>query len=76
MVKGSGKPARAASSSLAGNSSANSMSKDADDGSAKPRRGLFGGMFGGKKKDPNMSGGANKSGSGSMPPQPRPAPRR
>jgi len=51
-----GKPARAASSSLAGGNSTNSMSKE-DEGAAKPRRGLFGGMFGGRKKDPNTSGG-------------------
>ena len=58
MVKGKpGKPQRAASSSLAGGNSTNSMSKDNDDGAAKPKRGLFGGMFGKKKADPNMSGG-------------------
>jgi len=55
MVKGKPAP-RAQSSSLAGGNSTNSMSKD-DDGSARPKRGIFG-MFGKKKTDPNMSGGA------------------
>jgi len=72
MVKG--KPARAASSSVAGGNSTNSMSKDAEEGAGKPRRGLFGGMFG-KKKDPNVSGGGG-SASGSQPPNLRPVPRR
>jgi len=73
MVKG--KPARAASSSIAGGNSTNSISKDAaDEGAGKPRRGLFGGMFG-KKRDPNVSGGA-QSASGSVPPNLRPVPRR
>ena len=73
MPKGKGKMARAASSNTAGGNSTNSMSKDADEGS-KPRRGLFGGMFG-KKKDANTSQGG-QSGNGSMPPNLRPVPRR
>lgn len=50
MVKG--KPARAASSSVTGvgANSTNSISRD-DEGAAKPKRGLFGGMFNKKKTD-------------------------
>ena len=76
MVKG--KPQRAASSSIAGGNSTNSMSKDADDGNLtnKKRGGLFG-MFKGKSKDQaNTSGNAgNASGSG-LPPNLKPQRRR
>lgn len=44
-----GKPVRNASKSITGNSN-NSMSRE-EDGSIKPKRGLFGGMFGKKKTD-------------------------
>ena len=77
MVKG--KPARAASSSVAGvgGNSTNSMSRD-DEGAAKPKRGLFGGMFNKKKGTDQNGSGTIASGGGSMPPgmRPKPAPRR
>jgi len=48
LVKG--KPVRNASASVNGGNSTNSISRE-DDGSIKPKRGLFGGMFGKKKTD-------------------------
>lgn len=73
-----GKPARASSKNVTGGHSQNSLSRE-EDGSIKPKRGLFGGMFGGKKKgDVNTSGNAGNSGSGAAmaPPNLKPVPRR
>ena len=77
---GKQKPARAASSSVAGQS-ANSMSKD-EDGSGKnasgKRGGLFGGLFNKKKSERDLSQGVqNASGGGGLPPPNlRPLPKR
>lgn len=79
-----GKPTRAASTSLAGGNSTNSMSKDNDDGSVKAglKRGLFGAMFGNKNKgNANVSGGGtpnggNGSAAGLPPPNLKPVARR
>jgi len=81
-----GKPTRAASTSLAGGNSTNSMSKDNDEGSVKTglKRGLFGAMFGNKNKagsNANVSGGGtpnngNGSAAGLPPPNLKPVARR
>lgn len=81
MPKG-GKPARASSKNVTGGHSQNSLSRE-DDGSIKPKRGLFGGMFGGNKNRGNSSASghgaaAGNSGSGAImgAPNLKPVPRR